>query len=67
MTDYTHRNLKDDVENSAEKFGLSPDLETRFARKPLELREEASATSAWRRTTPSHSGTGTAAMKRSIS
>src|SRR4051794_21276271 len=37
MADYTLRNLKDDVENSAESFGLAPDLETRFARKPLEL------------------------------
>jgi mannose-6-phosphate isomerase-like protein (cupin superfamily) len=35
MADYTHRNLKDDVENSAEKFGLAPDLETRFGRKEL--------------------------------
>jgi len=37
MADFTLRNLKDDVENSAEKFGLAPDLETRFARTPLEL------------------------------
>jgi mannose-6-phosphate isomerase-like protein (cupin superfamily) len=37
MTDYTLRNLKDDVENSAEKYGLAPDLETRFGRAPLEL------------------------------
>src|SRR5438270_9913310 len=37
MADYTLRNLKDDVANSAEKFGLAPDLETRFARTPLEL------------------------------
>jgi mannose-6-phosphate isomerase-like protein (cupin superfamily) len=34
---WTLRNLKDDVENSAERFGLAPDLETRFGRKPLEL------------------------------
>ncbi len=37
MANYTHSNLKDDVENSAEKFGLAPDLETRFARKTLGL------------------------------
>lgn len=37
MSDYTLRNLKEDVENSAERFGLAPDLETRFGRKPLEL------------------------------
>lgn len=37
MADYTLRNLKDDVENSAEQFGLAPDLETRFGRKPLGL------------------------------
>jgi mannose-6-phosphate isomerase-like protein (cupin superfamily) len=34
---YTLKNLKDDVEDSATKFGLSPTLETRFAREPLEL------------------------------
>lgn len=37
MADYTLRNLKDDVENSAEQFGMGPDLETRFGRKPLEV------------------------------
>jgi quercetin dioxygenase-like cupin family protein len=37
MAKYTLRNLKDDVENSAEGFGLAPDLETRFGRKPLEV------------------------------
>jgi mannose-6-phosphate isomerase-like protein (cupin superfamily) len=37
MADYTVRNLKDDVENSAEAYGLAPDLETRFGRKPLEV------------------------------
>jgi len=34
---YTLRNLKHDVENSAERFGLAPDLEARFGRTPLEL------------------------------
>jgi quercetin dioxygenase-like cupin family protein len=32
---YTLRNLKD-VDDAAAAFGLSPDLEARFARKPLE-------------------------------
>jgi mannose-6-phosphate isomerase-like protein (cupin superfamily) len=34
---YTHLNLKDDVENSAERFGLAPDLEARFGRNALGL------------------------------
>jgi len=34
---YTHLNLADDVENAAERFGLAPDIETRFARTPLGL------------------------------
>ena len=37
MSDWTLRNLKDDVENSAERFGLAPDLETHFGRKALEV------------------------------
>ncbi len=37
MADFTLRNLKDDVENSAEQYGFAPDLEARFGRKPLEL------------------------------
>jgi uncharacterized cupin superfamily protein len=37
MADYTLLNLKDDVENVAERFGLAPDLEARFGRKPLGL------------------------------
>ena len=37
MADYTQKNLKDDVENAAEKFGLAPDLEARFARSALGL------------------------------
>ena len=36
MTDYTHLNLKE-VEDQAPKFGLSPDLEFRMARVPLEM------------------------------
>jgi mannose-6-phosphate isomerase-like protein (cupin superfamily) len=38
MTDYTIRNLKDDVEDAASKFGLAPDVEARFARDALECR-----------------------------
>ena len=35
MGDYTIKNLKEDVEDVAVGFGLSPNLEARFARKPL--------------------------------
>ena len=38
MTDYTHKNLKDDVENASEKFGLAPDMEARFAREAMDLK-----------------------------
>ena len=37
MADWTLVNLKDGVENAAERFGLAPDLEARFARNPLGL------------------------------
>jgi mannose-6-phosphate isomerase-like protein (cupin superfamily) len=37
MTAYTHMNLKDDVENASEKFGLAPDMEARFARSAMAL------------------------------
>lgn len=37
MADYTVRNLKQDVEDQAPNFGLSPQLEARMARVPLEL------------------------------
>jgi len=36
MSDYTHLNLKA-VEDQAPKFGLSPDLEFRMGRVPLEM------------------------------
>jgi mannose-6-phosphate isomerase-like protein (cupin superfamily) len=36
MTDYTVKNLRDDVPNAAEQFGIE-DLEARFGRKALEL------------------------------
>lgn len=34
---YTKVNLKDDVQDSAEKFGLAPDLEARFPGEKLAL------------------------------
>ena len=37
MADYTVVNFKSDVEDMAPKFGFSPGLESRFARKNLEL------------------------------
>lgn len=37
MADYTHLNLKDDVENMSEKYGLAPDMEARFARSAAGL------------------------------
>ena len=36
MASYTIKNLKEDVEDSAVKFGFSPTLEARFARDDLE-------------------------------
>jgi quercetin dioxygenase-like cupin family protein len=38
MTDYTIRNLKD-VKDSAPEFGLSPQIEARFARGELETEQ----------------------------
>ncbi len=37
MADYTVVNLKADVEDMAPKFGYAPHVESRFARKALEL------------------------------
>ena len=37
MSDYTHLNLKRDVDDQAPNFGLAPDLEFRMARVPLEM------------------------------
>ena len=37
MADYTRVNLKDDVEDSATKHGLAPNIEARFASEDLEL------------------------------
>ena len=39
MADYTKLNLKQDVEDMASRFDLSPGLESHFARKPLELKQ----------------------------
>jgi mannose-6-phosphate isomerase-like protein (cupin superfamily) len=39
MTTYTIKNLKGDVDDQAPNFGLSPDLEARMARVPLELEQ----------------------------
>jgi mannose-6-phosphate isomerase-like protein (cupin superfamily) len=39
MADYTKLNLKQDVEDMAKRFELSPGLESRFARKPLALEQ----------------------------
>ena len=37
MAEYNKLNLKEEVEDQAPKFGLSPNLEARMARVPLEL------------------------------
>jgi mannose-6-phosphate isomerase-like protein (cupin superfamily) len=39
LAEYNKLNLKEDVEDQAPKFGLSPNLEARMARVPLELEE----------------------------
>ena len=39
MSDYTKVNLKTDVDNAAESFGLGEYLETRFARKKMGLEQ----------------------------
>lgn len=36
MSGYTKKNLKEDVENAAPKFGMPDELEARFARRELE-------------------------------
>ena len=40
MAGYTKVNLKGDVEDQAPKFGMSPQLESRFARVPLKLENQ---------------------------
>ena len=39
MSDYTKVNLKDDVEDSAQGYGLGDHLEARFARKAMGLEQ----------------------------
>jgi len=36
MTDFTIKNLKGDIDDSAPKFGLAPDVEARFAREDID-------------------------------
>jgi mannose-6-phosphate isomerase-like protein (cupin superfamily) len=36
MANYTKKNLRQDVENQAPKFGMPAELDARFARRPLE-------------------------------
>jgi mannose-6-phosphate isomerase-like protein (cupin superfamily) len=38
---YTIKNLRSDVEDAAPKFGMAPDVEARFARRPLECEQLA--------------------------
>ena len=37
MADYTHINLREDVDDQAPNFGLSPNIEARMARVPLAM------------------------------
>ncbi len=37
MSDYTHLNLKEDVDDQAPNFGLAGDIEARMARVPLAM------------------------------
>jgi uncharacterized cupin superfamily protein len=37
MSDYTHLNLREDVDDQATNFGLAPNIEARMARVPLGL------------------------------
>jgi mannose-6-phosphate isomerase-like protein (cupin superfamily) len=53
MSDYTHLNLRDDVEDSAVSFGLAPDLEAHFASKPLGLEQSGIS---FQRLAPNHRG-----------
>jgi mannose-6-phosphate isomerase-like protein (cupin superfamily) len=41
MAGYTKLNFKDEIEDQAPKFGVSPDLEFRVARDPIEAEESA--------------------------
>lgn len=39
MTGYTIKNLRDDVDDMAPRFDMSPQLEARFAREPLDCEQ----------------------------
>jgi mannose-6-phosphate isomerase-like protein (cupin superfamily) len=39
VSDYTHLNLKRDVEDAAPGFGFAPKMEARFAREALSLKD----------------------------
>ncbi len=43
MADYTLKNLKDDIKDSAPEFGMSPDVEARFAGEDLGLSDAGMA------------------------
>jgi mannose-6-phosphate isomerase-like protein (cupin superfamily) len=43
MADYTKKNLKTDVEDSAPKFGMAPDMQAHFAGGDLELTTSGAA------------------------
>jgi len=64
MADYTQKNLKDDVENAAEKFGLAPSLEARFGRSALGLEGGGFSYSGMRPTSGRPARTGTSGRKR---
>jgi mannose-6-phosphate isomerase-like protein (cupin superfamily) len=37
VAEYTHVKLKEDIEDQAPRFGFAPNMEARFATRPLEL------------------------------
>ena len=41
MGDYTIKNVREDVDDAATQYGLSPSLEARFARDALDSNGEA--------------------------
>ena len=64
MAGHTILNLKE-IEDMAPKFGFAPDLEARFATGAWGWRNQASATSGWRRTSGCRSATSTSSRRRS--
>ena len=65
MSGFTLTNLKEEVEDSAVKFGLSPDLESHFARDALETDQLGVSYQRLARTSGRPSGTVTASRRRS--